>query len=204
MRFLLWMGYRAYLPLRRATLYTGLFPRPFLPPPVPPRCRRDRRRSPLSALYSSLFVTSIFLFCVYGLPVSARIFYHFLCCASSGRGKFFAAGRRASAAGVTGGRCAPGGGLNPGGTGSTCRWGARRGACLPCRLPTLPFAFFLPPIPPTPFPGGEGGIKNLFRRGLRPRHPCIKPPAALTASAMRTPRAREPVVRRNTDRSPFL
>ena len=50
-------------------------------------------------------------FCVYGLPVSARIFYHFLCCASSGRGKFFAAGRRASAAEVPGGGCDPGGGL---------------------------------------------------------------------------------------------
>ena len=64
-------------------------------------------------------------------------------------------------------------GLNPGGTGYPCRLRSRRGgrggACLPCRcgvrrglacfaarLPCLWFAF-LPPIPPTPFPGGEGG-----------------------------------------------
>ncbi len=37
--------------------------------------------------------------------------------------------------------------------------------CLPCNL--------LPPIPPTPFPGGEGGDFSLFCRGLRPRHPYI-------------------------------
>ena len=78
-------------------------------------------------------------------------------------------------------------------------------ACPLCRRLTLPFVFFLAPIPPPPFPSGEGGrIFSLFRRGLRPRHPCIRPFAALTASAMRAPRAREPAVRRNTDRSPFL
>ena len=32
-----------------------------------------------------------------------------------------------------------------------------RGACLLCRLPTLPLACFTAPIPPTPFPSGEGG-----------------------------------------------
>ena len=31
------------------------------------------------------------------------------------------------------------------------------GACLPCRLPTPPFACFFAPIPPPPFPSGEGG-----------------------------------------------
>ena len=52
-------------------------------------------------------------------------------------------------------------------------------ACLPC----LGFTF-LPPIPPTPFPGGEGGDFRLFyARGFAP---CI--PGA------------EPMVRRKTDR----
>ena len=53
-------------------------------------------------------------------------------------------------------------------------------------------------------PGGKGGILVYFAGGYRPRHPGIKPLAALTASAMRTPRAREPAVHHNTDRSPFL
>ena len=48
-------------------------------------------------------------------------------------------------------------GLNPHGTGSPCRCGTLRGACFVCRLPTLPLPSFLPPIPPAPFPGGEGG-----------------------------------------------
>ena len=30
-------------------------------------------------------------------------------------------------------------------------------ACLPCRLPTLPLALFPAPIPPPPFPSGDGG-----------------------------------------------
>ena len=31
------------------------------------------------------------------------------------------------------------------------------GACLVCRLPTMPLVYFLSPIPPAPFPSGEGG-----------------------------------------------
>ena len=58
------------------------------------------------------------------------------------------------------------------------------------RLPALPLVCFLSPIPPAPLPGGKGETKSLFRRGLRPRHPCIRPVAALTASAMRAPRGR--------------
>ena len=85
-------------------------------------------------------------------------------------------------------------GLNPGGTGSTCHCrrlnggrapgvagsvsvsGARRGlaffaACLPC----LQF-IFLPPIPPAPFPGGEGGDFRLFHaRGFAPCIPGAEP-----------------------------
>ena len=95
--------------------------------------------------------------------------------------------------------------LNPRGTGCPCRTGARgglvlfavrlpcrcgvrRGACPLCRLPTLPSPFFLPPSPQPP-PGGKGETKSLFRRGLRPRHPGIKPPAALIVSAKQVPSA---------------
>ena len=45
------------------------------------------------------------------------------------------------------------------------------GACLLCRLPPLPRAYFPAPIPPTPFPSGEGGDFRLFyARGFAP---CI-------------------------------
>ena len=66
------------------------------------------------------------------------------------------------------------------------RRGGRGAHPVGCRL-TLALALFLPPIPPTPFPGGEGGDFSLFRRGLRPRHPGIKPPAALTEPAAMVP-----------------
>ena len=38
----------------------------------------------------------------------------------------------------------------------------------------LPFAlaYFLSPIPPTPFPAGRGRFKVYFAGGYRPRHPC--------------------------------
>ena len=42
------------------------------------------------------------------------------------------------------------------------------GACLLCRLLTLPFVYLLTPIPPTPLPGGKGEIFVLFCRGLAP------------------------------------
>ena len=86
-------------------------------------------------------------------------------------------------------------GLNPGGTCSLCRCGARRGACPQrCRFgwrwrhpaggllslsPAYP-AFsllFRPPspkgkdIPPPPFPAGRGRLKVILCKGLRPLHP---------------------------------
>ena len=61
------------------------------------------------------------------------------------------------------------------------------GACLLCRPPTLPLAYFSAPIPPPPFPSGEGGDFRLFyARGFAP---CI--PGA------------EPTARRKTDRKRF-
>ena len=62
------------------------------------------------------------------------------------------------------------------------------GACLFGCPPTLPLVLILPPIPPPPFPGGEGGKNfSLFRRGLRPRHPGTEPPTALTDPSIQVP-----------------
>ena len=40
-----------------------------------------------------------------------------------------------------------------------------------CHLPTLPLACFLAPIPPPPFPGGEGGGYKLILPGASPPAP---------------------------------
>ena len=46
------------------------------------------------------------------------------------------------------------------------------GACLLCRLPTLPLACFSVPIPPPPLPlRGRGGFRLFLCKGLRPLHP---------------------------------
>ena len=79
-------------------------------------------------------------------------------------------------------------GLNPSGAGSRGEPLARRGACPLCRL--LPPAFSLlscPLSPRPPSPAGKGVTKSLFRRGLRPRHPCTEPLAALTDLAKQAP-----------------
>ena len=49
-----------------------------------------------------------------------------------------------------------------------CRY--PEGACRLCRLPTLPLAYFLAPIPPTPFPAGRGRLRLFYARGFAP---CI-------------------------------
>ena len=64
----------------------------------------------------------------------------------------------------------------------TKEWG-EGGVCLP-----LPSPSFLPPIPPTPFPGGEGGeLRFSYARGFAPCIPGIKPLAALTEPAKQVP-----------------
>ena len=45
------------------------------------------------------------------------------------------------------------------------------GACLLGCLPALPLALFLPPIPPPPFPGGEGGVFLFISPGASPPAP---------------------------------
>ena len=61
------------------------------------------------------------------------------------------------------------------------RWRYPAGACPLCRLPPLPLGFFLPPIPPPPFPSGEGGdFLFSYARGFAPCIPGIRPFAALT------------------------
>ena len=50
------------------------------------------------------------------------------------------------------------------------------GACLLCRLPTLPLVCFFAPIPPTPFPRGEGGdFWFSYARGSAPCIPGAEP-----------------------------
>ena len=79
-------------------------------------------------------------------------------------------------------------GLNPGGTYSPNKKGTRRGgACLVCLLPALTLVCFVAPIPPTPFPSGEGGDFRLFyARGFAP---CI--PGAGRGAALAEPAVQE-------------
>ena len=75
-------------------------------------------------------------------------------------------------------------GLNPGGTGEGWRLTRPEGgtmALVAGLFPTL--AVLLPPSPLPPFPAGRGRLLVYFAGGWRPRHPCIKPFAALTAPA---------------------
>ena len=116
----------------------------------------------------------------------------------------------------------PCGGLAPGrrgGRGRTTHPAGGRGGRLPAasaipapcgglafllaRLPCLSRCFCpLSPRPPSPV--GKGETFTLFRRGLRPRHPGIKTPAALTDLAKQVPCAWEPAVRCKTDRTAVL
>ena len=69
------------------------------------------------------------------------------------------------------------------------------GACLLCRLPTLPFILLLPPIPPTRarralFPGGEGGdFLVYFAGGFAPGTPALNRLRLLQSLPSRYPAA---------------
>ena len=79
----------------------------------------------------------------------------------------------------------PQGGLVPGVAGWLCCTGAQGGVCLSPRLPTMPFVCRFSPIPPPPFPSGEGGDLRLFHaRSFAPCIPGAKSLTALTNSAV--------------------
>ena len=81
----------------------------------------------------------------------------------------------------------PSGGLALLVAGSPCHYGTRRGG-LPSLSPAYPaFSLLFRPHPPDPLPGGKGETISLFCRGLRPRHPGIRPLTALTATAAMVP-----------------
>ena len=72
-----------------------------------------------------------------------------------------------------------------------CRCGVRRGAWRFWSPPYPAVSFISCPLSPRPpSPVGKGELFTLFRRGLRPRHPCIRPFATLIVPAMRAPHAR--------------
>ena len=59
---------------------------------------------------------------------------------------------------------------------------------LPALSPAYPvFSLFVCPHPPNPLPSGKGETISLFCRGLRPRHPGIRPFTALTTTATAVP-----------------
>ena len=65
-------------------------------------------------------------------------------------------------------------GLNPGGTGAGVMCYALTGACLLCRLPTLPLVYFSAPYPPSPLPRrGRGRLKVYFAGGGAPGTPAL-------------------------------
>ena len=61
-------------------------------------------------------------------------------------------------------------------------------ACLLCRLLPLPLACFIAPIPPTPFPSGEGGDQGYFMQGASPlASPALDRPRHLQTLPKRHP-----------------
>ena len=72
------------------------------------------------------------------------------------------------------------------------------------------FSLLYRPLSPQPAlaerssPAGKGETQSLFRRGLRPRHPCTEPLAALTDPAIQAPCEREPAARCKNGGNAFL
>ena len=74
--------------------------------------------------------------------------------------------------------------------GSTCRRCTRRGSAGRRSPADLAVSFVSAPYPPDPLPRwGRGRFFSLFRRGLRPRHPCPEPRAAFIVPAKQVPNA---------------
>ena len=61
--------------------------------------------------------------------------------------------------------------------------GAQRGGVLSLSPAYPAFGLLCCPHPPSPLPSGKGEFQSLFRRGLRPRHPCTEPSTALIVPA---------------------
>ena len=73
--------------------------------------------------------------------------------------------------------------------GSTCSCRPLRGGLLSLPLANPAFSLLCRPHPPCPLPGGKGESQSLFRRGLRPRHPCPEPLAAFIVPVKQVPNA---------------
>ena len=77
----------------------------------------------------------------------------------------------------------PGGAACLGVAGSAGVSGTRRGACLLCRLLTLPLAYFFAPIPQPPSRREGGDFLFSYARGFAPCIPAAEPEAALAIPA---------------------
>ena len=95
-------------------------------------------------------------------------------------------------------------GLNPRGAYSPCQSGAKRGACLFCRLPTLSLAYFPAPIPLPPFPPGRGRILLYFAGGSAPGTPALNRLRHLQSCQTGTRRKGKPAACCKSDRRAFL
>ena len=83
-------------------------------------------------------------------------------------------------------------------------WGGKEGRRGFGRLLTLPLTYFPAPIPPTPFPSGEGDLRLFYARGFAPCIPGAVPGRHWLRLPSRYPVQGEPEVRRKNDRTAFL
>ena len=78
------------------------------------------------------------------------------------------------------------------------------GACLLCRLLTLPLAYFFAPIPQPPSRREGGDFLFSYARGFAPCIPGAEPGRHRLSLPSRYPVQGEPEVRRKNDRTAFL